>query len=125
MSGGVLHPCPCNPHCPVMLPRGVRRCADGLKQQNTQRESQRVRGYTRRWEKRAADFKRRYPLCGMRPNGQLPVMSQCHTEGRVTPAYAVDHVVAHKGSDALFWDEEGNWQSMCRSCHSKKTGSGL
>ena len=51
----------------------------------------RARGYTARWDHMAARFKQRYPLCGMRPDGRPPVMSRCHDEGRVTPAYAVDH----------------------------------
>ena len=61
----------------------------------------------------------------MRPLGQAPVMSQCYDEARVTLAYQVDHVVPHKGNDALFWDEPGNWQSLCASCGSRKSRAGL
>lgn len=68
---------------------------------------------------------RRYPLCGMRPRGQPPVMSQCHEQGLATPAKQVDHVVPHKGDPVLFWDEEGNWQSLCASCGSRKSQAGL
>ena len=36
----------------------------------------------------------------------------------------VDHIVPHRGDQALFWDEQ-NWQPLCKSCHDKKTGGGL
>jgi 5-methylcytosine-specific restriction protein A len=84
-----------------------------------------TRGYTKRWQRRAASFKDRYPLCGQRPYGQRPVMSQCFEEGRITAAYAVDHVVPHRQDPVLFWDEERNWQSLCAACHSRKTRAHL
>lgn len=34
----------------------------------------------------------------------------------------LDHIKAHKGNLALFWDT-GNWQALCASCHSKKTAT--
>ncbi len=37
-------------------------------------------------------------------------------------AQCVDHVVAHKGDEELFWDQ-ANWQPLCNPCHSKKTTS--
>lgn len=89
------------------------------------RGSQRDRGYTRRWEAAAKRFKGKYPLCGMRPGDLAPVMSRCHDQGRVVPAFQVDHVVPHKGDEALFWDEENNWQSLCASCGSRKSRAGL
>ena len=89
------------------------------------RGSQRERGYTRAWERRAASFRQRYPLCGMRPGGRAPVMSQCHDERRATPAAQVDHVIPHRGEPLLFWDELDNWQSLCASCGARKTAAGL
>ena len=91
----------------------------------SRRGSQRARGYTRRWERRAALFKAHYPLCGMRPDARPPVMSTCYDEGRITPTYQVDHVVPHGGDMRLFWDEENNWQSLCASCGSRKSRAGL
>lgn len=41
----------------------------------------------------------------------------CETRGRITAAYAVDHIKPHKGDMELFWDRS-NWQSLCRDCHS-------
>ncbi len=89
------------------------------------RGSQRARGYTRRWERLAAWFKRHFPLCGDRPNGLAPVMSRCRDEGRLTPAYQVDHVRPHKGDPVLMWDWEGNMQSLCASCGARKSAAGL
>jgi len=52
-------------------------------------------------------------------------MSRCHDEGRITQAFQVDHVVPHRGDQALFWAEEENWQSLCASCGSRKSAAGL
>ena len=37
-------------------------------------------------------------------------------------ASVVDHVRPHRGKADLFWDE-GNWQALCWSCHSRKTAT--
>jgi 5-methylcytosine-specific restriction enzyme A len=60
----------------------------------------------------------------MRPGARTPVMSDCYDRGVITPAFAVDHVVPHRGNRTLFWDEQNNWQALCHSCHSKKTNAG-
>jgi len=33
-----------------------------------------------------------------------------------TAASVVDHIVAHRGDQELFWDQS-NWQSLCKPCH--------
>ena len=111
------------PGCGSLVARG--RCARHRRQVDQARGSQRDRGYTRRWERQAARFKVKHPLCGMRPDGQPPVMSRCYDEKRVTIADLVDHVVPHRGDQALFWDERHNWQSLCAACHARKTLAGL
>lgn len=35
-------------------------------------------------------------------------------------ANEVDHIIPHRGNNELFWDKT-NWQTLCKSCHSKKT----
>ena len=109
--------------CSEIVPRG--RCNQHRTIPDRARGTFRERGYTARWDRRAAAFKRLYPLCGMRPNGLRPVMSQCHSEGRTTIATQVDHVVPHKGDPVLMWDELHNWQSLCSACHTRKTTAGL
>lgn len=66
--------------------------------------------YNYKWEKRSRAFRREHPLC-----------ERCKTLGLVRPAQVVDHVVPHRGDETLFWDEPGNWQSLCVECHSIAT----
>lgn len=40
--------------------------------------------------------------------------------GSLVVANTADHIIPHKGDEVLFWDED-NLQSMCRTCHNKKT----
>jgi 5-methylcytosine-specific restriction enzyme A len=61
----------------------------------------------------------------MRPNGQVPVMSQCYDEGRITAATQTDHVQPHRGDQVLFWDVVNNWQSLCATCGARKSQAGL
>jgi 5-methylcytosine-specific restriction enzyme A len=111
------------PGCSAIVQRGYCR-PHARSTRLAARGSQRERGYTYAWEQRARLFRKLYPLCGMRPGGLAPVMSACHDTNRATPAELVDHVVPHGGDPSLFWDELNNWQSLCQSCHSRKTASG-
>jgi 5-methylcytosine-specific restriction protein A len=63
----------------------------------------------KRWRDNRLSYLRGNPLCVI-----------CHVQGRLTPAYVVDHIKDHKGDYDLFWDTN-NWQSLCASCHSSKT----
>lgn len=58
----------------------------------------------------------------LRP-GQLlrePFCRECAKAGRRVRATDVDHIRDHRGDWALFTDR-GNLQSLCHSCHSRKT----
>jgi 5-methylcytosine-specific restriction protein A len=85
------------------------------------RRSAFARGYTKAWDRASKAFRRTYPLCGMRPADQIPVMSLCDQRERSTPATLTDHVIPHRGDPVLFWDEQGNWQALCKDCHDRKT----
>ena len=61
--------------------------------------------YNGRWRKLRLAHLNAHPLCVM-----------CGQEGRITAASVVDHIKAHKGNEALFWDT-GNWQSLCAPHH--------
>lgn len=115
--------CSASPSCRTLTDGGP--CAVHALKREQVRGSSNARGYTYGWGKRAAAFKRRYPLCGMRPHGQEPVMSECHERHIITPAFQVDHVIPHKGNQQLFWDEVGNWQSLCAQCGARKSQAGL
>ena len=48
-----------------------------------------------------------------------PLCRECKKQGRLRPAYHVDHVIPiSKGGD---WFSRDNLQSLCDSCHSLKT----
>jgi 5-methylcytosine-specific restriction enzyme A len=111
------------PNCGEIVARGY--CPRHARLEDQARGTAAQRGYGRRWARRAARFRAAFPLCGQRPGGLAPVMSACADEGRVTVAEAVDHVRPHRGDAGLFWDETGNWQSLCAACHARKTAAGL
>jgi 5-methylcytosine-specific restriction enzyme A len=68
------------------------------------------RGYGRQWASVSRRFREGNPNC-----------VQCEAEGITTPAALVDHRRPVVGpNDPGFYDE-GNLQSLCRSCHAKKT----
>jgi 5-methylcytosine-specific restriction enzyme A len=62
--------------------------------------------YDARWQRYRLRFLRQNPLC-----------VRCLEAGRTTAANTVDHIEAHRGSTALFWDPT-NHQSLCSTCHS-------
>lgn len=106
-------PRPClKPGC-RNLTRNGNYCQEHRKQRLQQVEGRRLsanaRGYTYRWQQARAAYLAAHPLC-----------VACEAEGRVTAAAEVDHIVPHKGDEALFWDQE-NWQALCKACHSRKT----
>ena len=115
------------PSCNTLVRGGrcERHRLGSMRERDATRSSPQSRGYTWQWQKRSKSFRQRYPLCGMRPDNLQPVMSLCHDEGRMTPAYQTDHVVPHRGDQDLFWDENYNWQALCRECGARKSAAGL
>lgn len=49
-----------------------------------------------------------------------PYCRECGRHGVRVPATDVDHIVPHRGNKRLFYDAT-NLQSLCHSCHSRKT----
>ncbi len=104
---------------------------DDARRPREERRSAHARGYTKRWARTSKYFLTCYPLCGMRPDGQRPVMSACFLAREATqwlqgntPATQTDHVIPHRGDPVLFWARE-NWQALCASCGARKTQAGL
>ena len=62
----------------------------------------------------------------LRPSQLLrePFCRECAQRGDRTRATNVDHIQDHKGDRALFMDRS-NLQSLCHSCHSRKTARDL
>jgi 5-methylcytosine-specific restriction protein A len=46
--------------------------------------------------------------------------AECREHGRLRRSTQTDHIIPHRGDEALFWDET-NWQALCDRCHSRKT----
>jgi len=101
------HPCT-HPGCPALVPRGHAQCPEHergrRRSSDAERGSAAERGYGPAWRAARASFLAAHPAC-----------ATCGA-----PASVVDHVRAHKGDQALFWDR-ANWQPLCASCHSRKT----
>lgn len=83
------------------------------KQFERERGSSAARGYGSAWRKARIVYLSLNPLC-----------VGCLQNGISTSANVVDHVTPHRGDAQLFWDQN-NWQSLCASCHNRKTLSGL
>jgi len=85
------------------------RCGPVRKPSERERQTAYQRGYDRSWQKYATRFKQQHPIC-----------AHCQRQGKLSAAEHVDHIIAHKGDQELFWDR-ANHQGLCASCHSRKT----
>ena len=104
---------PCRyPGCPNLCESGTYCPEHSAESPDRLRGSATERGYDAKWRRARKRFLRSHPLC-----------ANCLSQGVLTPATVVDHIVPHRGDRALFWDEN-NWQPLCKSCHDRKTGSG-
>jgi 5-methylcytosine-specific restriction protein A len=111
MPNSAPHPCG-QPGCITLVPRGRARCADHERKRDRERGTATERGYDARWRAARRRFLMENPLC-----------DTCNLKGRVAAATVVDHIVAHKGDQGLFWDET-NWRSSCKPCHDARTDEG-
>lgn len=97
---------PCTyPGCPTLVDGG--RCA---KHTPTFQRDPAVKGLynSKRWRTIRVRQLAREPWC-----------RACLVEERYSPASDVDHIQAHRGDAAAFF--AGPFQSLCKSCHSRKT----
>ncbi|GIV49880.1 MAG: hypothetical protein KatS3mg038_0401 [Candidatus Kapaibacterium sp.] len=88
-------------------------CEARPKRKAPPRPSSAERGYGGSWRRAREKYLQANPLC-----------VACLAAGKYTPATIVDHIIPHRGDARLFWDVN-NWQSLCASCHSRKTRQGL
>ena len=104
---------PCRyPGCPNLCESGTYCPEHSAASPDRLRGHAAERGYDAKWRRARKRFLQHHPLC-----------ANCLSQGVLTPATVVDHIVPHRGDRALFWDEK-NWQPLCKSCHDRKTGSG-
>lgn len=88
---------------PIHRARTVRRRDSG-------RPNSYRRGYTKQWYKLRDRFIRDNPLC-----------IECRRAGAIKAAEHVDHIIPTQGVDDPNHFDEDNLQSLCASCHSRKT----
>lgn len=93
------------------MARKAKQWRDGMKRIE-QRGTAAERGYDHRWRKARAVWLAENPLC-----------AECMRQGIVNAATDVDHIVPHRGNAEVFW-QAGNLQSLCWTCHRKKTARG-
>lgn len=98
--------CPHLCKCGAIVPYGVL-CQCQIKQKrerNARHDSRRPtaaqRGYNHEWRKARKEYLTAHPSCRMCGN----------------PATVVDHIIAHRGDQRLFW-HRANWQPLCEPCH--------
>jgi 5-methylcytosine-specific restriction enzyme A len=102
---------PCTqPGCKALSDSG--RCDAHRIKADRERGTAQERGYTSAWTKARAAWLRKHPLC-----------AEHARQGRVEAANAVDHITPHKGDKDLFWASATNWQSLCKTCHDRKTAT--
>lgn len=115
MPRRVARPCQ-TPGCPGLVRGSGRYCPEHAaamppdtkaSEPTTPRPSPSRRGYDRRWQRLRKMHLARYPLC-----------VDCAARGIVTAATDVDHIIP-LAADGTHADD--NLQSLCHSCHSRKT----
>lgn len=104
-------PRPCTaPGCGQLTNSG--RCPTHTQQRDAARANSTQRGYGARWQRVRMVWLQANPFC-VDPYG---------LHGPLVPGSQVDHITPHRGDERLMWDEM-NWQTLCASCHSKKTAT--
>ena len=99
---------PCkHPGCPRLTEGDY--CEEHLPLHAKERGSASSRGYNAKWKRARVRYLKAHPLC-----------VRCQLAGILVKATVVDHIKPHRGDVELFWDES-NWQSLCKSCHDRKT----
>lgn len=95
---------------PIIRHTNKRHQAAVRKRSDDKRGTARERGYTREWDKFAAGWLDRNPLC-----------LYCANQGRTSAAELVDHIVPHRQIEGRFWPDDGDFNgffaSCCRECH--------
>lgn len=82
-----------------------------IRKKDRERGTAHQRGYDAEWDKQRLLFLDENPLCVDHFKRKL-----------IEAATVVDHIIPHKGDQALFWDKN-NWQPLCKQCHDRKTAT--
>ena len=95
---------------PRFRPAGQRERAEVRREADQRRGSARERGYTSAWDKASKGHLERSPLC------IYCLMGAWGDAPRTTAATLVDHLIPHRGDQAVFWTRR-DWISSCAPCH--------
>lgn len=106
MPDSPMRPCT-HPGCGQLTKRG--RCSAHRRQYEQQRGSAAKRMYGRTWQRARELYLAEHPFC-----------EHCQAEGKLVPSMELDHIEPHRGDPVVFW-RRGNWQALCKTCHSRKT----
>lgn len=111
MATKPLRPCQ-YPGCRQLVQRGY--CPEHKPKDSTRRSDE---AKAWRWMYKTDEWTR-----DLQPNQLLeePFCRECAKAGRRVRATEVDHIQAHRGDWLIFTDRH-NLQSLCHSCHSRKT----
>ena len=103
------------PGCHTLVESGQSRCPTHTiavrAQYDARRGTSTERGYNARWRRLRQWFLNSHPLC-----------AECNRNGILTAASVVDHIMPHRGDMALLYDQ-ANLQSLCTTCHNRKTAT--
>lgn len=122
----IAPPRPCRvPGCPALVKGGGYCDTHAARAPNRMadlhRGSAASRGYDAHWVRIRAQFLRMHPLCGdaIDPDAlNVDGASRCRSEGRVTAAQVVDHVVALRDNGT---NAHANLRALCKRCHDART----
>jgi len=116
MPSSSMHPCP---DCGVLV-RGQARCQAHARKADLSRGTAKERGYDQRWATFSKAWRNKYPLCGMRADGQVHNQhrrSWCVEQG-IVMAQCVDHIIPMSRGGSQY--SEHNLQSLCLACNTAK-----
>lgn len=119
MPAALLHACPGDGgRCSELVEHG--RCKRHQRQQEQRRGSAASRGYDWRWTQFSRRWLARWPLCGMRADGQLHAEnSRCVRAGIVTQAQCTNHIDGHsRADDRETFMNADRLESLCLACNS-------
>lgn len=118
MATKPLRPCR-HPGCFALVPGGYCVEHQPKRRETPDKRSEEARSW--RWMYQTDEWRKR-----LRPEQLLrePWCRECAKYGQRTRATDVDHIIDHKGDWKLFCDAS-NLQSLCHSCHSRKTAAEL
>jgi 5-methylcytosine-specific restriction protein A len=96
-------------YCEAHKKKAVSEEARAYNENSRDREAQRFYDSSA-WRKLRAIKKKRSPLC-----------EECYRQGRITPAYIVDHIIERRERPDIALDID-NLQTLCMACHNRKHG---